>query len=290
MRVPRPISQAFEFAAAVFREYGADRGSLVAAAVSFYVFLSLVPILLLAVAAFAFVTGSPERAQEVVLAKLQGAVTIGGESVQVVRGAVTEVVSARGVATGVSLLALLWTGTSTVTILEEAMNVAWNVRERRPFLTRRLVAVAMFVVIGALLAISVALSALVAAVRGADIEVLGVSPADIPLIWPFIGFALPLLVSIGAFSAIYKILPFTRVPLGTALLGGVFAGVLWEAAKWLFGYYVSTFADYSKVYGSLGGIILLTVWINYTAVITVLGAEVISVKEGRRTRSHVPES
>ncbi len=50
------------------------------------------------------------------------------------------------------------------------------------------------------------------------------------------------------------------------MIGGVFAGVLWELAKYVFSYYVRTFADYNKVYGSLAGIILILVWIYVSAI------------------------
>ena len=55
------------------------------------------------------------------------------------------------------------------------------------------------------------------------------------------------------------------------------AGVLWEAAKKGFSYYLANFGHYDKLYGTLGGLIILILWIYYTSMILLLGAEVASL-------------
>jgi membrane protein len=95
----------------------------------------------------------------------------------------------------------------------------------------------------------------------------------------------PLLVSILTFTIFYWIVPNTHVPVIVALAGGSFAGALWEIAKYGFSYYATHFANYSAVYGSLAGVILLLVWIYYSAIVVIMGAEVASVYAGRRVPS-----
>ena len=166
-------------------------------------------------------------------------------------------------------------GTAPTTTLEKAINLAWGVGRERNYFVKRLVGVLMFLAVGGLLGISTCIYA----IRDLDVSLFGIQPTDWPWVWSVMGYVLPPAVTIGTFTMIYKILPNTHVKLRVALIGGVFAGVLWEAAKAGFTYYVSNLANYSKVYGSLGGIILLVVWINYSAVVTILGAEVASVTE-----------
>src|SRR3546814_10170504 len=60
---------------------------------------------------------------------------------------------------------------------------------------------------------------------------------------------MPLLLSVAAFTLIYAAVPNTRVPLRHALVGGVFTAVVFEAAKQLFGPYVSYFPSYQLIYG-----------------------------------------
>ena len=112
--------------------------------------------------------------------------------------------------------------------------------------------------------------------RNLRLGVLGVTVDRLPFLWQFLGYVVPLLMTFSAFALIYKVLPNVRVPLRVALVGALFAGVLWEVAKIGFAFYVGHFARTATVYGSLAGVILLQVWINVGAAITILGAEVAS--------------
>ena len=285
MRLPAPLKAAYEFVKEVLQGYSRDNGALMAAAVSFYVFLSLIPMLLVAVALAGYFLGSPEQAQATVLNKLRPALAPGktGEGIMsLVSEVVGEVVKGRGAATGLGLLVLLWTGTTAVANLGRAINLAWKTEQRRSFIKARLVALLTFVAVGVLLGASFGLTAAIGAIKGSSKSFLGIAPGQWPWIWSFLGYLVPLLVTIGTFTIVYEILPNTRVRLTTALIGGVFAGIMWEAAKQAFSVYVNNFANFSKVYGSLGGIILLLVWINYSAMVTILGAEVAAATQRRR--------
>ena len=287
MKLPAPVKASYEFAREVLRGYSKDNGALISAAVSFYIFLSLIPMLLVAVAAAAYVLGSPEQAEATVLNKLRPAFAAGKSGagiMSMVSEVVGEVVKGRGAATGLGLVVLLWTGTTAVTNLGKAINLAWNTEQPAGFLKARLVALLTFVAVGLLLGASFGVTTAIGAIKGSSRSFLGVSPGQWPWIWNFVGYVVPLLVTVGTFTTIYKILPNTYVRLTTALIGGVFAGVLWEVAKQAFSFYVNNFANFSKVYGSLGGIILLLIWINYSAIVTILGAEVASETQRRRRR------
>lgn len=257
----------YEFGKAVLRNYSADNGSLAAAAVSFYIFISLIPLLMLGVAILGFVLGSEDSARKAAMQFFQQYWPLGATQANAVQSLLDEVIAHREAATGIGAFALLWSGVSTVVTLEGAINLAWNVRERRSYLMRRLISLGVFVSVGMLLAASFGSTTALAAAREAGL-----------LRWPwllsFFGYLLPIFVAVGAFTLIYKALPRTRVPLKYALVGGVFTGVLWEVAKQLFSVYVTHFSNYSKIYGSLAGLILLALWINYSAVMTLLGAEV----------------
>lgn len=281
LRLPDPIVRAGRFVRAVFERFSEDNGGMVAAAVSFYVFMSLIPMLLIAVAVAGYVLGSPERSQELVVGwvnKYGLTEQAGDEITSILR----EVIEGRGAATGASLLILLWTVTTAVSNLEKAINVAWNVEQARGFVMQRLLALLVCAGGAALLGLSFVLTAGLKLVKNLDVSILGMTPGSWPWIWELLGFAAPILVTVLAFTMIYKVMPNTAVSTRIALIGGIVAGVLWELAKHAFSYYVNNFADYSRVYGSLGGVILLLVWINYSALVTVLGAEVASLADRRR--------
>jgi len=275
----------FDVASEVWRRYGSDNGSLISAAVSFYVYLSLIPLSLLAVAAFGYALGSVERAQEIVIAFLtQHAPSLADVGRTGVKGAVGEIIAGKGIATGVGFAGLLWTGLSAVANLERGINVAWRAEETRGWLARLALSLATLLLIGVLLGVSFFVTAFFHAVRATDFRVLGYAPRAWPWFWSVVIYAAPLAQNIGVFTLIYKILPNARSPLGGALAGGIFAGVAWEIAKQVFSYYVAHFAGYSHIYGPLAGVALLMVWVNYTSVVTILGAELACVWSERGNR------
>ena len=73
--------------------------------------------------------------------------------------------------------------------------------------------------------------------------------------------AMPLLLSVAAFTLIYAAVPNTRVPLRHALVGGTFTAVLFETAKQLFGLYVSYFPSYQLIYGAFAAVPLFLLWV-----------------------------
>jgi len=285
-RLPKPISNVCAFVGEVVREYIKDNGNLVAAAVAFYLFMSLVPLLLLAIAGLGYLLGSPERARDIVFSYVREyspSLSAGGGLK--LRAIVEEIVRGREAATGLGIVFILWSGTSLMVILERAINVAWDVERQRMFLVNRLLGICMLVITGLLFGVSFAATAALDALRSADICILGLAPASWPWMWSLLGYLVPLTVTILAFTLMYEFLPYTHVPFRSALFGGLFAGILWEAAKIGFSFYLSGYAAYSKVYGSLTGVVLLMVWINYSAVVAILGAEAGSVWAKRHGRA-----
>lgn len=277
-------SKVINFIKIVWRDYGEDNGNLVSAAVSYYIFLSLVPLLLLGIAVVGYILGSPERAERIVLTSIQqGAPALAGQAgLDAIRGVVTEVISGRGLATGLGLLALLWTGSNVIVIIEQAINVAWRL-EQRKFWRKRLIALVGLLTVYVLFCVSFALTAAISTIRSMNIHLFGIEPSHWPWIWTAAGYLLPALLSVVTFFLLYKFLPNTRVPWKVAFVGGGFAGVLWEILKHVFSFYVSHFAHYSAIYGSLAGLVLLLVWIYFSSMLTILGAELASLYAGRRS-------
>ena len=97
-------------------------------------------------------------------------------------------------------------------------------------------------------------------------------------IWEFIRKVIPLISMIIIFALLYKysIMPKNRksIKFIHTLPGAVFTTVGWVIASKIFSYYVNNFANYSKTYGSLGGVIVLLVWLYITSIMIVLGGEI----------------
>lgn len=257
----------------VWQEFGSDNGTMVAAAVSFYEFLALFPLLLAAVGVLGMVLGSPEHAADILKGSI-GQFLAGPQTKGIIEG----VIRGSRAATGVGIILLLWSGISAMSVLEQAMNTAWNVQQKRGIVRSKIAALISLVGAAVLVLLSLGLTAGVRAIRQAGPEAV----ARIGILWTTAGYVVGTLLSIALFVWLYKLLPNTRVNWRAAVIAGTFAGVLWEIAKQAFTYYVVHFAGYNKVYGPLSSVIILMIWINYSAVITVLGAELGAVWQRRR--------
>lgn len=241
-----------------------------AAAVSFFAFLSLIPLALLAIAVFGFVLGSTDQAQQMIVGVL-GANSVGPGVDNIVK----QVIQDRGAATGFGILVFLWSGSTMIVTLEMAMNHIWNVEERRSYVTKRLISFAVLVILVVLLGLSFAMTAAITAIRSHNLIPWVL---DMGWFWDLLTYLVPLAITIVTFTLFYEILPNTKVPRASAFAGGLLAGLLWEAAKYAFSYYVANVANYNQIYGSLGGIILLLLWIYYSSIIVIYGAELASIR------------
>jgi membrane protein len=109
-------------------------------------------------------------------------------------------------------------------------------------------------------------------------------PAQIPrLLVELMGIGLGLIFSTAMFLFIYRVIP-RGVSLKAALSGAVLASFLWEAAKQLFRLYIVHVGLYDQIYGPLGVLVALVMFVYYSAMVFVLGAEFVRSVDGGHVR------
>jgi membrane protein len=81
------------------------------------------------------------------------------------------------------------------------------------------------------------------------------------------------MISVVTFIVLYRTIPRNRVTWREVWLGGLCAGLVWEAARRIYAWYLASFARYSLIYGSVGAIIGFLLWSYLSATILLLGAE-----------------
>lgn len=271
--IQKKLGAAYSFVRAVFRAFGEDRGMLFAAAIGFYGLLSLLPLMLLAIGVFGYVLGS-EAALQRVISFAEYYIPMGTEQLELNLRALSQ---ESGALSGLGLLGLAWVGSQVFVTLQQVMSVALGTERRPGYILARLSGLAMVIVTGALFLLSLGISSLLTAIRGFQVEIWGFGPRDVEPVWRVFGVLAPILISILAFSLVYRLLPLRKIGDRGPFIGGVTAGLLFEVAKYGFSWYMSNIASFGHIYGSLGGVVMLLLWIYYVSVITVLGAEVVSV-------------
>ena len=169
----------------------------------------------------------------------------------------------------VALLTAFWSANNGVKTLFEAMNIAYEEREKRSFILLNLIALGF-----TLGAFAVAMSMIVAVgVVPAMLALLQVGDHSGTLIslmrWP----VLLVMVATGI-SIIYRFGPSReRAKWRWITWGGALATAIWIAASVGFSFYLQNFADYNATYGSLGAVVGMMLWIWISVIILILGAE-----------------
>lgn len=194
----------------------------------------------------------------------------------------------------VSALAGLWTASSGIAPVIQAINEAYDYKERRSFLKRRFTAiiftlgliVLIIVVFGSLIFGEVIAENLFSLIDGGEL---------FKTIWPILRVLIAIAFMILAFSILYKYGPSfpeeSKVRLKDTLPGSIFVSVGWVLASFLFSFYVNNFGKYSVTYGSLGGVIVFLIWLYISSIIIVLGGEVNATVDYYRKKgwSYDPE-
>jgi membrane protein len=101
--------------------------------------------------------------------------------------------------------------------------------------------------------------------------------AEFLTIWNAIRWGVSFAILFFVFSCLYFAAPNIRLKISDVLAGSLFATVGWISVSFLFSYYVSNFGNYSAMYGSLGGIIVLLIWFYLTGLMIILGGEINAI-------------
>ncbi len=171
----------------------------------------------------------------------------------------------------VGLATLIYTVISLIQKVEQAFNAVWRVRTSRS-LARRFSDYLSVIVIGPVLVVSA--MALTASILSTSIMRRLVSIDVIGTLMYYAGQFVPYILICAAFTFLYIFIPNTKVRLTSALVGGVFGGVLWETVGWGFGSFIVTSTRYAAIYSGFAIVILFMMWLYLSWLILLIGAEV----------------
>lgn len=247
--------------------------SSLGAALAFYTLFSVAPILIIAVAITGYVFGA-DHAETEVLSQLRS--LIGDSGATAVRGllASAHYSDKRGFAAAAGVITLIVGATSVFGELQNALDRIWHTR-RRPreagwwrLIRGRVLSVGMVLGVGFLLLVSLVVSAALAALGGW----LGRSLPALEVILPVLDLVLSFGMTVLLFAMIYKYVPREAIPWGDVWVGATVTALLFTFGKSLIGIYLGR-SSFNSAYGAAGSLVVLLLWIYYSAQIFLLGAE-----------------
>jgi membrane protein len=276
----------------VFAGFRADGCTLLAAAISFYALISIIPLIFLGVAFLGYVMGSSEGAVERVIAVITELLPL--PVVGRIKDLLEAIVATRTVASLLALVTFLWVANGAFETVERAINVIRRTQLTRGYLQRKLVGLMIMLTSGILLLLSFLISPLLLAIWALASDLLRLFPvldpyvasvnAALAPVWDYLVLPLPFFLMFVVFLLIYLVAPAQPVPFWSAMLGASMATVLWQGARELYSHYLLYYAPHDRLYGPLGALIGLVLWVYYTAVILLFGAEMADVHARRRAR------
>ncbi len=259
---------------AALRWYADDCPTL-AAAISFYALLSLIPVLFLVIAILGYAIGSSEDTFRAVLHSVREFIPHISEDL--VHNLASVVANRRR---------LSWLGLASLTVAaglvfnatEFALDRIFAVTRRRSFIRSRLLSMAIVVAVGIVLLFSFYV--------GVVFHALNADPGQALLVRLARGLRAQYLTSVmlvfASFSIALRTFPHAPVGWREAAIGGFVGMALWEVARRFFLWYLANLAQFYVVYGSLGALVAVMVWIYMSATIFLYAAECVVLLRQRR--------
>jgi membrane protein len=262
-----------------------------AAALSYYFVLSLFPslIFLSAVVAYLPVPNLFEQGLSMMSQFLPP------DSMGLVRRVLADVITPnRGTFLSFGILGTAWAASGGFAAAIEALNIAYDVKDDRPFWKTRPLAIALALITGFLLLL--ALSVMIVGPRFGEWLAARVHLSHLfVLLWPYIHWTIASGFTVLAVEALYFLAPNVKQRFLATLPGAVLAVGCWLGLSYLLGMYFRHFANFNKTYGTLGAAIALMTWLYWTGFAMLLGAELNAElaktsKEGKIQEKREPPS
>jgi len=250
-------------------EFSSDKVPRLGAALAYYTIFSLAPLLLIAIAIAGLAFGE-EAARNQVFAQLRG--VLGPLAAKAVQEMVENAArpASGTMATIIGIVTLIFGASGVFGQLKEALNTIWDVKPKKTagilgFIKQRFLSAAMVLGMGFLLLVSLVVDAAIAAIvpQGAAI-------------WE----ALQLVVLLGVvtvlFASIFRFLPDLKIEWHDVWLGAFLTALLFVFGKFALGLYLGRSAV-ASTYGAAGSLVVLLLWVYYSAQILLFGAEFTQV-------------
>ncbi len=254
----------------VLRNMGAHDATQMAAGISYYLLLSLFPLLLGLGAILGLAAGSAGHQQQLVqfvTGYLPG-------SQDFILRSVDGVVRFRGALGILSILGLLWTARALFGAITGVVERAFGIRKNSPFLKGILLQLLMEAGVFVLFVFSAIASSLLLLATEVELGDRTIAKILGGHLVAYLLAAPAVLITLLIFATLYKLVPSTPTRWREVLPAAVIATVLFDTAKYLFLWYLRHLASYDQIYGTLASVVVLMVWTYVSAIVLIIGAEV----------------
>jgi len=260
------------------RKFNDDNGFFLSSGIAFNILINLIPFILLLLALVGTYLHNDQEVLNHIRAYFRDVAPALDPKVT---KNLMDVMQNRQIVGILGFVGLLWFSTWVFGSLRIALNIVFRVEKSRGLLRGIGIDLLMILLAGILLLMSMILSSFVTFLQNYQ----GQIPVAMgPTIQWILKYLLPFFLTYCMFFLIYRIIPNKKAHFTSALQAALFASLLWELAKHLFGWYVVHLAGYSIFYGSLSTLVIFVLWVYYSSTILVVGWEfAYFLEEDRQT-------
>jgi membrane protein len=279
--VRRRIQTSREVARDTVSNWLRHRSAVESAALAFYTMFSLAPMLLVVIAVAGAIWGE-DAVRGQIVREFEG--LMGRDAARTVQEVLRSAVRLPSgpVATAIGIVTLLSGATAFFVQLQDSLNHAWEVAPRpghlvSSFLWKRLISFGMVVGIGFLLLVSLAVSAALSSLEAYVERYMAASPvAFLQAVNQVLSFGVIALL----FALIYRVLPDAKIAWRDVALGAVVTALMFTVGKYLIGLYLGR-TRIASAYGAAGSVVVILIWVYYSTLVLLLGAEFTRVYSRR---------
>jgi membrane protein len=282
--VHQSLRGAGDLTALVYNELWRTRAFTVAAALAFYFLFSLVPLLIVFAAVLWYLPVTSVVNQFFAIM----AALIPQESIELAQSVAASVLEPGHIRLlSFGIVGYLWAATGGFAALIEALDIAYDVEQCRPWWRDRLQAFLLTFTVGGLFLLSL-LAIIVGPHFGHYLAIFFPVPKGFVYLWPPMRWTIIIATFVAALELVYYLGPHARHTFWSTLPGAAIAVVVWFLGSFGLSFYLGHLANYNKTYGSLGAVAGLMLWLYITSLAVIIGAE-YNAELGKRRRRN-PEA
>lgn len=271
------MSKLIDLVKKTFKEWGEDKASRLAAALAYYTVFSIPPLLVVGIGIASLFTERAMVEDQLVgqAGSLMG--SRGAEAIETILQSAEEPGSSEIIPTLIGFALLLFGASGVFTQLQDAMNTIWDVeadpdRGIMGIIKERFLSFTMVLAIGFVLLVSLMLSTLLTTFG----DFVGGLVSDTEILLLIVNFLISFAVIALLFALIFKTIPDVQVAWRDVIVGAILTALMFKIGEYALGFYFDR-SDPTSSFGAAGSVILLLLWVYYSAQIMFLGAEFTQV-------------
>jgi membrane protein len=254
----------------VWRKFQKDNALFLARGLAFDVLVCLIPGIFLLFLLFGFLFDSSRETIQYMSSYMKAVIPFSQQQVLRNLFSVVKTKKVLGILGGVGMV---WTLSRLFGTIRTVLDIIMEVKEGRGFLRGKLLDGKMMLVSGLFLLATVFVTSAFSILKTISPQVFGAKFFYLGMRGELISLLLSFFFTVCLFFLLYRFIPYRRMPTKAAVNSALAASILWELAKHIFHYYLLNLADISKVYGPFALLLALILWVYYSCIVFILGAE-----------------